>query len=85
VTYRVRLAPRAKRDLRRLSQQVQDRILPEIHALGSNPRPHGVVKLTDRVRTYRIRIGDYRVVYEIHDEVLLVLVVEIDHRRDVYR
>jgi len=44
-----------------------------------------VVKLTDRVRTYRIRIGDYRVVYEIHDEVLLVLVVEIDHRRDVYR
>ena len=53
--------------------------------LADNPRPRGVEKLEGRENRYRIRVGDYRVIYEIHDEVLLVLVVRIGHRREVYR
>ncbi len=85
MNYRVEIAPHARRRFRRLPQQVQDRILGGLRSLRDNPRPPGVVKLTDRRDAYRIRVGDYRVVYEIHDRVLLVLVIEIDHRRDVYR
>ncbi len=83
--YRVEIDSHARRTFRRLPQQTRDRILRGLQMLRDNPRPHGVVKLTDRRDAYRIRVGDYRVVYEIHDRVLLVLVIEIDHRRDVYR
>jgi len=85
VKYRVEIDPHARRTFRRLPPQTQDRILRGLNELKEDPRPHGVVKLTDRRGAYRIRVGDYRVVYEIHDRVLLVLVIEIDHRRDVYR
>ena len=83
--YRISVEPAANRRLRRLPQLAQDQIRFRIRALANDPRPHGVVKLTGRHDTYRIRAGDYRVVYEIHDRVLLVLVIEVDHRRDVYR
>ena len=54
-------------------------------ALEVNPRPHGVEKLTGSDCSCRLRIGQYRVLYEIHDEVLHVLVVKIGHRREVYK
>jgi mRNA interferase RelE/StbE len=85
VSYTVDLSPHARRQLRRLPQRTQDRILRGIHALADEPRPPDVAKLRATEDTYRIRVGDYRVVYEIHDRVLLVLVVEVAHRRDVYR
>ena len=82
--YRVELSPRAGRALDRLSGPIRIRILAAIEDLGTNPRPHGVVKLTGQ-DAYRLRVGDYRVVYEIHDRFLLVLLLDVAHRREVYR
>ena len=60
------------------------RCKPDIDALKDNPRPFGSEKLSGVEETYRIRVGDYRILYEVHDDVLLVLVVEVGHRREVY-
>jgi mRNA interferase RelE/StbE len=85
MAYEVELLPSARRELRRLPKPVQVRIAVGLRELGDDPRPAGVVKLSGAENLWRIRIGDYRVVYEIHDGRLLVLVVRVAHRRDVYR
>jgi mRNA interferase RelE/StbE len=85
VTYRVELTPRARRDLRKLPHQVQARLQFHIDALGVNPRSSGVTKLAGKDDTYRIRVGAYRVLYQIHDRVLIVLVVKVASRREAYR
>jgi mRNA interferase RelE/StbE len=56
-----------------------------MEGLADDPRPHGAKKLVGADRTYRIRVGDYRIVYEIGDEVLVVLVIRVAHRREAYR
>jgi mRNA interferase RelE/StbE len=84
LSYAVLIERRAQRALSRITQQDQDRIAAAIRGLADEPRPHGVKKLTGR-EAWRIRVGDYRVLYEIHDDRLVVLVVEIGHRRQVYR
>lgn len=84
-SYRIEFTRSAEKDLRRLDRSRVASILQEISCLSNDPRPHGVKKLAGAERTYRIRIGDYRVVYEIEDDVLLVLVVRVAHRKDVYR
>ena len=73
------------RDLKKLPEPVRQRLQPHIELLATDPRPPGVVKLEGTEKGYRIRIGDYRVLYEIHDAVLRVAVVKVGHRRDVYR
>lgn len=85
MAYRIELAPRAKRDLKKLPIDVRRRIAPHIDALAHNPRPPGVVKLSGEEGTYRIRVGEYRVVYEIRDDVLLVTIVKVKPRREAYR
>jgi mRNA interferase RelE/StbE len=85
MNYIVELLPAALKQLEKLPAAAQRRILAALAALETNPRPHGVVKLAGDENLWRIRVGDYRVVYEIHDEQLLVLVVRIGHRKDVYR
>jgi mRNA interferase RelE/StbE len=86
MTYRIEFLPRAARQLDKLPHDFRLRIRERVNALADDPRPHGVVKLrSNRPDLYRIRIGDYRVVYQIRDEVLLVLVVEVGHRSQVYR
>lgn len=82
--YRVDIAPGALRDLARLPRHVRPRVSAAIDALEVNPRPPGVRKMRGADLRYRIRVGDYRVIYEIHDNVLLVLVVQVGNRRDVY-
>ncbi len=62
----------------------RDRIIDSIRGLAHDPRPQGVKKLTGRAG-WRIRVGNYRVIYEIHDDRLLILVVSVGHRQDVYR
>jgi mRNA interferase RelE/StbE len=64
---------------------VQERIVGRIEELAAEPRPRGAVKLQGEDDLYRIRVGDYRVVYTIRDEELIVLVLRVGHRRDVYR
>jgi mRNA interferase RelE/StbE len=84
-TYRVLFEPVAWSALMKLSPRLQEQILRAVEALEIEPRPPGVVKLQGRESTYRVRSGDFRVLYEIRDRELVVLVVDIGNRRDVYR
>lgn len=85
MTYRLELRPAARRDLKRLPREMLARIDAHILALADNPRPTGAEKLKGATDTYRIRVGDYRILYEIQDTVLIVFVIRIRHRREVYR
>jgi len=82
--YRVELSPRAGRVFDRLTGVLRGRVKAALDSLAANPRPPGVVKLTGQ-DAYRLRVGDYRIVYEIHDRILLVVVLDVGHRREVYR
>jgi mRNA interferase RelE/StbE len=68
----------------RIAGQDRERIADASHGLADEPGPHGVKKLSGR-NAWRIRAGDYRVLYEIHDDRLVILVVDIGHRREIYR
>lgn len=76
---------RAEKQFKALHQQIQDRLQPRIDALAENPRPVNVTKLEGEENQYRIRVGNYRIVYEIQDPVLLIILLRIGHRREVYR
>ncbi len=84
-SYRIEFTRSAERDLRKIDRSRIAQILGKIEQLQVCPRPEGSKKLAGADRTYRIRVGDYRVVYEVEDEVLLVLVIRVGHRKDVYR
>lgn len=75
----------ADKALRKLPVGVQRRIVAAIEPLADDPRPAGCVKLSGGEELWRIRVGDYRVVYEIHDRQLRILVVRVAHRKDIYR
>lgn len=83
--YRIELSRGAEKALAALPGEARRRIASKIDALAENPRPPGTKKLTGEDDLYRVRVGDYRVVYEIRDRVLIVLVLNIGHRREVYR
>ncbi len=83
--YRIELKPSAVKTLAAIPKPDRLRIARRIDALADDPRPDGAVKLAGEDDLYRVRAGDYRIVYQIQDRVLLVLVVRIGHRRDVYR
>jgi mRNA interferase RelE/StbE len=82
--YRVILTKSVQKELDRLPDEIVNRILARLAGLETNPRPPDVKKLKGR-KAWRIRVGDYRVIYEIHDRELRVLVITIGHRGDVYR
>jgi mRNA interferase RelE/StbE len=86
VTYRVELRPAAARELRKLPPSALDRVGKVITLLADNPRPPAAKMLVsnDTPQLWRVRTGDYRVIYQIHDDVLLVLVVAVRHRRETY-
>jgi mRNA interferase RelE/StbE len=85
MTYRIEFRPAAMRDLAKLETSTRRRIAATLESLGTNPRPPGVEKLKGHEHRYRVRCGDYRVIYEIEDRVLIILVLRIGHRRQVYR
>jgi len=85
MTYRIEVAPGAIRQLRKLEPSARRRVQAAIELLAEQPRPSGAKKLVGGDGEWRVRTGDYRVVYEVHDDVLLVLVVAIGHRRDIYQ
>jgi mRNA interferase RelE/StbE len=78
-------APSADKALRTLPEAIQKRIVAAVEELGNNPRPPGCKKLKGEDDLWRIRIGDYRAVYTLRDAELLVLVVRVAHRKDVYK
>jgi mRNA interferase RelE/StbE len=83
VSYRIELRPAAIRALKRIDRQDRDRIRGAIALLGQDPRPPGAKALQGR-DGLRVRVGNYRIIYTVHDDVLLVVVVTLGHRRDVY-
>ena len=82
--YSVELKVSARKELERLSAKLIQRIFPKLEGLASEPRPAGCKKLKGGQREWRIRVGDYRVVYTVDDEKLLVSVMRIRHRSEVY-
>jgi mRNA interferase RelE/StbE len=82
--YAVDTKPSARRELENLSDSLVARLVPKIEGLATNPRPSGCRKLRGYKDLWRIRIGDYRVVYIIDDDRKIVSVTRIAHRRDVY-
>lgn len=83
--YKIEFSNAAFKQLKKLPIKVRTRIQTKIDDLADNPRPNGVVKLEDSDNGYRIRVGSYRVIYDIFDDVLLVSVVKVGHRKEVYR
>ena len=85
MTWQVEFSPDAARELRALPARVQRRISDRVNALARNPFPPGSRKLVGQTSGYRIPVGDYRVLYELQKDRLVVFVVKVGHRRDVYR
>ena len=84
MSYQVILPKSVQKELDRLADDVARRVLTRLGELEINPRPADVKKLKGR-NAWRIRVGDYRVIYEIHDRVLQVIVITVGHRREIYR
>jgi mRNA interferase RelE/StbE len=68
-----------------MEEDVRKRLARKIEGLARNPRPFGVEKLKGMADLYRVRVGDYRILYQIQDEVRLVLIIQIGHRREIYK
>ena len=85
MAYRVEFTPRAERDFKALDGSIRGRIKRRIDALAENPYPPGIKKIEGEGELYRLRVGDYRILYQVKGKILLVLIVGIGHRRDVYR
>jgi mRNA interferase RelE/StbE len=84
MSYQVIILKSVRKELDRLPDDVASRILARLAGLETNPRPPDVKKLKGR-DAWRIRVGDYRVIYEIHDRVLQIIVITVGHRREIYR
>lgn len=85
MTYKITILPAALWQLADLPKLDQKRIREKIDRLAENPRPPGVKRLQGQRDYWRIRVGDYRIVYLIEDERLQILVIRIGHRREIYR
>jgi len=83
--YKIEFTSRAFDDISRLPRVIQTRLRPRIDALASEPRPRGARRLSGHAKLWRLRVGDYRIVYEVRDRELVVAVVRLGHRREVYR
>jgi len=81
----VKLDPRAEKELRAVDPSMRRRLFAVIVALAENPRPPGVKRLHGATKLWRARVGDWRILYDIADRELIVLVLKVAHRREVYR
>ena len=84
MTYSVRIAPAAQRQLRKFDPQVRRRVQAAIDFLAGDPRPPRAIQLVGGSGEWRVRTGDYRIIYEIQDDKLIVLVLRLGHRREIY-
>ena len=85
MSYQVLLRPGAERQRRKLDDKTRRRINDALLSLEETPRPPGVVKLRNTESEWRIRVGDYRIIYEIDDDETLIVILRIKHRREAYR
>ncbi len=84
-SFEIRWKASAKKELKKLESVIIKKIVEAVGYLANNPYPQGVKKLQGAEHTYRIRIGDYRVVYSIDAGILLIEIIKIGHRKEVYR
>jgi len=84
-TCQIEWKPSALRELKRLDRRVVSRIVDAVASLSVNPLPPGIKKLHGGERSYRMRVGDYRVIYEVFSGRLVVEVIRVRHRKDAYR
>jgi len=84
-SYRVEFKPGVEKDLQKLPKRVVVRVVKRIESLAADPRPHQTTKLSGAERLYRLRVGDYRIIYEVETETKRVLVHFVRHRREAYR
>ncbi|MFN3852537.1 MAG: type II toxin-antitoxin system RelE family toxin [Spirosomataceae bacterium] len=82
--YQVRIEQTAEKQLSKLPKSELERLKVAVLSLADNPRPFGYKKLKGRSNAYRVRVGNYRIIYEINDGILLVLVIAIGHRKEIY-
>ncbi|WP_193197224.1 type II toxin-antitoxin system RelE family toxin [Nostoc sp. MG11] len=85
MSYEVKFSKSAKKQFRKLPLDVQERIQTKINDLAIEPRPNGVKKLQGDDNSYRVRVGDYRVIYELDDDILIVTVIKVGHRSEIYK
>jgi len=83
--YRIEISATAERQLKKIRREDKVRILRSISLLASDPRPSGCRKMSGYDDIYRLRIGDYRVIYEVDGRRIIVVILKIGHRREVYR
>lgn len=84
--YRLEVRPPVERWFNKLrDQRLKTRLTDAMAQLAENPRPPGALKLQGTDNRYRLRVGDYRIIYEIHDRLLVVLIVDVADRKDIYR
>ena len=84
-SYQIEAKPSAARELEKLPRQIIPRIVEAIKELAEDPYPQGVKKLIGFDHTYRIRVGDYRILYNIYQDKLIIEIIRIRHRKDAYR
>jgi mRNA interferase RelE/StbE len=84
LAYQVLIKPTAEKQIAKLPKKIQKQIIIKLRELRLNPRPHDCRKLTNE-DLYKLRVGDYRIIYQIQDEILYVTIVRVGHRKEVYR
>ncbi len=82
--YKIEIKKEAEKELRKLSKSEANTIVSSILELSKNPRPPGCKKLTDLENLWRIRKGNYRIIYSFYDRLLLIGIIRIGHRKDIY-
>jgi mRNA interferase RelE/StbE len=83
-SYKIQWKSSAKKELKKLDKQVIPRLLETIEALANNPYPVGCRKIVGNQAIYRVRVGDYRIIYQIQAEALIIVIVRVGHRQNVY-
>lgn len=85
MAYTVKIASRAQKELKKISAPYQQKIVRAVKELANNPMPLGVKKLKGQINQYRVRVADYRIIYEVHGLEMIILVVKVGHRKNIYK
>lgn len=85
MSYEIHIPENLEKRLHRIPKKDKERIMQKIDALENNPRPPDCKKLQGRPQLYRIRSGDYRIIYSIKDDMLIVLIIDVGNRKEIYR
>ncbi len=84
-SFRIEWKNSTLKELQKLPRQIVTRVVAAVDDLSANPYPHGVRKLVGSEHTYRIRVGDYRVIYDVFENSLIIEIVRVRHRKDIYK